>query len=443
MNLSNNSTQRLPEFPEVPLPKFSGISMAFFATVGVIANGIVLFVLVVSQRRKFSIYRYLIAHLSLADFFCSIMHIVYVPVELRKHEWVLPRSACKVVYPSITFFETLAIGTILIISFERYKGVILPHWREWRKINIWLMLCGVWVIDLLLVIPNIIKIQVTKYKNLNYCNEKWPEHTKWRQVYGLGFFFLGFFLPAISVCVMHARIMWRLKQRTRPSNNSYYRERIDARIKRVLTGIIIAFFVCTSPNKILYLIWDIFPKLEMDLSSHIRYYLRTFQILYFARVAVDPLIYCFFDTRFKQDFEYTRKVVCGRSVITETSENSSRVRTRTLSTQPAITDPTLVYSNPNICNGGIEIVRYNGITSDVDFVGSPTSLTIIQEATALNFPVPTETASEKYSDDNDSNNSDNNNEKRSRTESIVTERTTVCGSSSPAGLSSTSLINAS
>ena len=416
MNHTNdsNGTTALKVFPSIPLPEFSGISMAIFAVIGVIANGLVLLVLIISQRKQFSTYRYLISHLAFADFLCSIMHIVYVPVELKSHDWLYTDFACKIVYPSITFFEILAIGTIIIISLERYKGVILPHSAAWKKYNIWLALGVVWILGLLLIVPNVVYIKVTTYKNLHYCNEYWGD-SRWQQVYGISFFLIAFFLPAVSIAIMHIHIMCRLHGRNlKPSNQSNHRNRNDSRIVRVLTGIILAFFICTSPNKILYLVWDIWPKLEKDPKSRTRFYLRTFQVLYFARVAVDPLLYCFFDTRFKQDFQNTKRTMRGISV---SESDQSRTRTRTISTNPATIEPSLVISNHQA-----NIIRYSGSSSGIEVVGQPT-LTIIQEATALNISVPSEIQVL-------------NNEKRKRTESIATERTSIYGSSSPFGLSS-------
>jgi len=415
-------------FPDIPLAQFSGISVAIFAVIGIIANVLVILVIFMSKRKQFSTYRILISHLALADLLCSIMLIVYVPVEINHHQWMYSDLACKFIYPSITFFETLAIGTVIIISFERYKGVILPHWAQWKFGHVCAALGIVYLLAFIVISPNVIVIRVTYYKNINYCNEYWKNIAKpWQEVYGMFFFLTAFFLPALSIAVMHVHIMYRLKKRSlRPSNESNYRDRTDNRIVRVLTGIILAFFICTSPNKILYLVWDIFPKLENDTTARTRYYLRTFQILYYARVAVDPLLYCFFDTRFKLDFQNTTKTMRGVSV---TDSDMSRSRNRTLSSQPPssnVNDSSASAAAIVIANAcaGDYVISYSGLLSTVETPSSqPTSLTIIHEATALNTPVVRDVQIQSS-------------DKRSRTESIITENTSVYGSSSPFGLSS-------
>ena len=118
-----------------------------------------------------------------------------------------------------------------------------------------------------------------------------------------------------------------------PDNMSVSQKRQNRRIMRVLTGIVIVFLLTVSPNKILYFVWDISPRLEKSMTSKARYYLRTFQFFYWSRVAINPLIYCFFDTRFKNDLEKTKKRLRGLNIG---DENTSRSRSASQHTSTTI-----------------------------------------------------------------------------------------------------------
>ena len=130
-----NTTSTLKVFPPIPLTEYIGTTTAVFSSIGIVANLLVLTVLTISQRKRFSTYRYLISHLTVSDLICAIFLLVYVPIELNGHDWIYNEKACRFIYPVITFCTNLSIGTILIIAVERYRGVIFPHCKTWNKTN--------------------------------------------------------------------------------------------------------------------------------------------------------------------------------------------------------------------------------------------------------------------------------------------------------------------
>ena len=321
-----NETLAKGKAPPIHLAPLLGYSVLVFAIVGTLANILVLVVLSISQRSRTSHYKCLISHLALADFYCCVLLFSYAPVELLKHNWTYAKSLCKLIYPAITFCTNLSVGTILIIAVERYRGVILPYLTPWRRYNISVALGLVWIISFIIIIPNIITLQVLLYEDKKYCNEHW--HNKSLQkAYGISYFFVAFFLPLLAIAIMHGHIMYRLLNREiSPSNISSWNQKNENRITRVLTAMIFGFIICILPNKLLYFVWDVAPELEKDNDA--RFYLRTIQILYWSRVAIDPLLYCFLDTRFKKDLMNMLKRI-GALSITEAEITRTNVSTLT------------------------------------------------------------------------------------------------------------------
>lgn len=355
-NLSEHNITAVNDFPEIPLGKLIGISVGVFASTGILINTLVLVVVLTAQRLRFTAYKYLMCHLAFADLMCSIMLCPYVPLELAQHNWIYEnKDACQLIYPMISCFSNVATGTIVLISVERFRGIVYPHRNPWQPRDVRIAFCIVWMASVGLVLPNAITLRINVYNNIDYCNEHWDNLTV-RKVYGFSYFAFAFAVPLIGIAIMHVIMMIRLKSpELRPDNLSESQERQNTRIMRVLTGIIIAFFVCVCPNKILYFVWDLDPELEMSTTSKARFYMRTFQVLYYARVAADPLIYCFFDTRFKKDFKQTVRVLRGKSMADEKRSRTASQRTSTILTVRSRANSSFISDTPESNGSGKQI----------------------------------------------------------------------------------------
>eukprot|EP00111_Clytia_hemisphaerica_P018469 TCONS_00054653-protein len=326
-NVSSNN------YPEIPLGTEIGISTAVFAGLGILINALVITVIVMAKTRQYSTYKHLMLHLAACDFLCSIMLLPYVPLELKSHYWTYPDATCQIIYPTISLLTNVSTGTILIITIERFRGVWFPHARQWGGTDVKKAFAIVWLISLVSVLPNIIMLRVKQYDNIIYCNEVWDENDPtYKRLYGFSFLAVSFFIPLLGITIMHTLIICRLKYKElTPDNMSAHQQRQNQRIMRVLTGIIAVFFCTVSPNKILYFVWDVDPQLEKDLESNTRYYLRTVQFFYWSRVAINPMIYCFFDTRFKKDFKKSTRRMRGLSIRdSEVRSRSASQRTSTI-----------------------------------------------------------------------------------------------------------------
>ena len=309
-SLARNKSVNIDE--ETPLSRFIGISVAVFAVIGILGNTLVLFVLLATPSKRFPVYRCLISHLSVADLICSILLILYTPIELNKHVWIYPEWFCPVLYPSISITTNLATGTILIIALERFFGVVKPYWRQLNMRKVCIALATVWGWSILTVVPNILNLRLNTGEYV-WCGEFWDGYEKWQKPYGISFFFLAFFIPLLLITFLHGHIINRLcHPLVLPEQYTNTQNKDSHRVIRVLTLIVIAFAVCVSPNKILWFVYDVAPSAW---NPDLHLYLRTIQILYYSRVAIDPIVYCTFDTRFKKDCIYTAKRLQGKQVL--------------------------------------------------------------------------------------------------------------------------------
>lgn len=422
-NYTLNTT--VASFPEIPFGRFIGISVGVFCAIGILINAVVLLVVLLAQQSRFTAYKYLMCHLACADLMCSIMLGPYVPLELAQHNWIYKsQSLCKIIYPLISCFTNIATGTILLISLERFRGIMYPYRSAWSRKDICIAFSIVWVVSVLLILPNVLTIRVTSYKNIDYCNEIWVNDT-YRKIYGMSYFALAFAIPLVLIAGMHIMIMIRLKSREiNPDNTSTWQEKQNTRIMRVLSGIIVVFFISTCPNKILYFVWDVFPELELSHSSQARHHMRTVQVLYYSRVAMNPLVYCFFDTRFKDDLKKALLIIKTMNFDADLQRRSRTVSQRasttlTNSRANSVCEIGKNQMKPPMTMESIAEINITCINKQVAPAQAPTNVTIYS---------PVVSQSDSNSDDDGSATLD---EKRVRSDTVATDLSSQHESSSP------------
>ena len=309
-NTYSNSSNT--EYPSIPLGREIGISTAVFAAMGIVINALVIAVICLSRTTQFSAYKHLMLHLAMVDFFCSIALVPYVPLEINDHHWIYPDAPCQIIYPFISMLTNISTGTVLTLTIDRFRGVWSPHAHPWSSRDVGKAFAAIWTISLASILPNMMNLKVTRYSNISFCSEVWDKISH-KRLYGFTFIAVSFIIPFLCITVMHTLIIIQLKFKSITSDNVSVDKQRENNRSIVLTGIVVVFFLTVSPNKILHFVWDVSPELQMSLTSKARFYLRSFQFFYSSRVAINPLIYCFFDTRFKNDLENTKKRLCMRS----------------------------------------------------------------------------------------------------------------------------------
>ena len=107
-------------------------------------------------------------------------------------KWILGLFLCKFVLPAIQITATMALGFILIISIERFYGIVYPFNQHITNTRIYIMIGINCLISLLVVIPGFVVNTVQGFS----CTEKWGN-----QKYSLAYswiLFLVTFLKSTS-----------------------------------------------------------------------------------------------------------------------------------------------------------------------------------------------------------------------------------------------------
>ncbi|KAM9320271.1 S-geranylgeranyl-glutathione receptor P2RY8 [Gastrophryne carolinensis] len=235
----------------------------------------------------------LMINLSVADLVLAMFLPFQSIYHFKGNQWIFGKNLCNVV--TIVFYTNMycTILTIMLISLERYLGIIHPmNSSTWRKkrfavlaiIVIWIILLGAFYpmesTDLTFEVANL---------NITTCFDvlKWemlPNILSWAAfIISLLFFF--FLIPTIITVVCYICIIRKLIQTSNRHGTGQERRSIKLAII-----VLIMFITCFAPNNILLLIHTI-SRLFYD-RSYYHIYKLTLTLSCVSSCA-DPFIYYF------------------------------------------------------------------------------------------------------------------------------------------------------
>lgn len=185
------------------------VFVAYIATFffGVFGNVVVCYVLFSRKQKRKSIHL-LTMNLAISDL---IVSTIYLPMQMylikTQLKWGLGDIMCRVFNGINSLTVNASIGTLVVITYDRYNAVVKPmvvHSRNTSTTKI--LIAVVWVTSFALTIPLIL---VAKVRH-GYCSESWPGE-KYEQGYWTSAFVLQFALPLIYISVTYVIIICAVK----------------------------------------------------------------------------------------------------------------------------------------------------------------------------------------------------------------------------------------
>ena len=303
------------------------IALGFASIIGLVGNFLVI-VVTFRKRRNLTSYKALLGHLALCDFSVSLLFCVMVWIIYNGWVWIYPKWFCKFLYPCITLFTTLDVGTILLISIERTRAILQPMQPRWTFRRLKLCLTAIWLIGVSSIIPNSMALTV---KGSERCSENW-DNPAYPKVYSIVLFAVIYAIPLLVLMGLHIRIMWqmhynsvlagvnlgvRLGSRHSQQHASSRQGNYHQRVIKLLLLVTVAFALTVLPAKLFYVIQDFTPHLMSNGTYAI---LQTVYIIYYYHVVVNPILYAVVDKEFRKNLKLL--VCCQREM--RTFEFSSR-----------------------------------------------------------------------------------------------------------------------
>nr|XP_006120680.1 atypical chemokine receptor 2 [Pelodiscus sinensis]XP_025039125.1 atypical chemokine receptor 2 [Pelodiscus sinensis] len=212
-------------------------------------------------------------------------------------QWVFGNAFCKIIsiIYSINFYS--GIFFVSCMSLDKYLEIV----HAWSNKNLraprksFFISSLVWVLSILLSIPECIFVQVQDLHNgrqvchLNYG----PHHFNWKLLFQFQQILLGFFLPFLCMVFFYSRVACVLTE---------LRSTGKKKALRLVVTLVVVFFVLWFPYNVtlfLHLLQHLHVIKDCETSKHLDYALQVTECLAFIHCCLNPLLYAFVNKRFR------------------------------------------------------------------------------------------------------------------------------------------------
>ncbi|KAM4046122.1 S-geranylgeranyl-glutathione receptor P2RY8 [Anomaloglossus baeobatrachus] len=305
MNLNSLPNESHPDNETLNMLENKAIMVAlpvvysFVTLVSIPGNVISLWILVFHSKPLTSSV-ILMINLSITDLALALLLPFQIHYHANKNDWIFGKELCNVV--TIMFYVNMygTILTIMLISLERYLGIVHPMkssiWRRKRYAIGAILL--IWLVLLVALYPMESTDLMYEVKDLNIrtCFDvlKWnmlPSLLIWA-VFIIGLFLFFFLIPFIIIVVSYVRIIRKLIQTSNRHGTGYEKRSINLAI-----FVLIVFITCFVPNNLILLLHTI-VRLFYGKSYYYAYKLTL--TLSCLSSCVDPFLYYFASKEFRK-----------------------------------------------------------------------------------------------------------------------------------------------
>ncbi|KAF3695803.1 Chemokine-like receptor 1 [Channa argus] len=257
---------------------------------GFCGNALVIWISGFKMRKTVNTTWYL--SLAISDFvFCAF--IPFTIAHTVMDDWIFGRFMCKFV-SSVMFLNMFSsIFLLVIISVDRCVSVMFPVWtqnqRTVKKASVVVVLA--WLFAITMSIPSMIFREVGSHLGRTACFNQYTLHAHSHQIVAVCRFVAGFIVPFIIIMVCYSIIMSKLRTNRMTKSSRPF---------KVMTALVVAFFICWLP-------YHVFVLLELNQS----YYdhniltggLQVGTSMAAANSLLNPVMYVFIGNDFKQKFK--------------------------------------------------------------------------------------------------------------------------------------------
>lgn len=266
---------------------------------GGLGNALVLVILRRYRRSRASAESFLF-HLALANLLLVLTFPFGVAESLAG--WVFGTPLCKVLSATnrINFYSSSLL--LACVGVDRYLAVVhaVRTFRKQRALFIHLTCLAVWLVSLLLSMPDLIFKQVwtEETSNLSICHfqeDGIHGSNAWLATRFL-YHIVGFFLPVAVMCYCYTTIVRVLCRSQRPQ------QRKAVKVAIAVTG---GFLLCWSPYHVVIFL-DTLSKLEVfgedcAMKETLGSIIVGSEVVGFCHCCLNPILYAFVGIRFRHD----------------------------------------------------------------------------------------------------------------------------------------------
>ena len=278
--------------------------MAFICVVGLVGNGLVIFVVSRYTKMK-TVTNMYILNLSVADFFFLLGLPLVIGVSLQG-EWVFGAAMCRIYYIQTCINWFTGTFTLVMMSADRYMAVCYPITSMKYRTPIYALgaIALIWIVSVFAMLPIVLFAGLMEKRpgsNSYSCNIDWPSEDpimKYR-IFILYDFFTSFVIPVLLICVFYTLLIFRLKSTGSQIRNANQR-RSHRKVTKLVTLIIVVFIVCWLPSWS-FQVYNVF-RTPGQLRKWTLVLNIIFSIMSYANSMINPVLYAFTNENFRESF---------------------------------------------------------------------------------------------------------------------------------------------
>ncbi|XP_028846775.1 C-X-C chemokine receptor type 1 [Denticeps clupeoides] len=293
-----------------------GLMVAYVGVflLGVLGNGVVIFVVCGMHSRRTSTDVYLM-HLAVADLLFSLT-LPFWAASIYSH-WMFGTFLCKVVsgVQDAAFYSCVFL--LANISVDRYLAIVKATQVVTKKQHLVRVVCGlVWLAAAFLALPSIIQREafVPINHELPVCHENLTAETvdDWRLGMRVMRHLLGFFLPLLVMLFCYSCTVYTL---------FYARNGQKHKAMRVILSVVLAFVICWLPINITDIVDTLmrhhFMEESCEVQGQVDFALEVTRVLAFLHCALNPLLYAFIGKKFRNQLLHSlfHKGMIGKDTL--------------------------------------------------------------------------------------------------------------------------------
>ncbi|XP_044534836.1 C-C chemokine receptor type 9 [Gracilinanus agilis] len=287
------------EFASYFLPPFYWLVFV----VGALGNSLVITVYWYCTRVKTMTDMFLL-NLAIAD----LLFLLTLPfwAIAASDQWKFETVMCKLVNAiyKMNFYSSMLL--IMCISIDRYiviaQAMKAHHWRQKRLFYSKMVCLAIWVVAIMLCIPEILYSQSVTKSEVTICTMVYNDSAKLKSTVLMLKVILGFFLPLIVMACCYAIIIYTLLQAKKSSKH---------KALKVTISVLTVFVLSQFPYNIILLVQAIDAYIifisDCDLSTRIDICFQVTQTIAFFHSCLNPVLYVFVGERFRRDLIKTLK----------------------------------------------------------------------------------------------------------------------------------------
>ncbi|XP_067386565.1 atypical chemokine receptor 2 [Emydura macquarii macquarii] len=289
-----------------------------------LTGNFLLFVILTRYTKKKMTEVYLL-NLTVSD----LLFVVTLPfwATYAASHWVFGNAFCKIIGVIYTISFHSGIFFISCMGLDKYLEIV----HAWSNKNLraprksFLVSSVVWVVSIVLSIPDFIFIQVQDLHNgKQICHLDYGQHNSiWKLLLQFQQILLGFFLPFLCMVFFYSRIACVLTALMSPGKK---------RALRLVVILVAVFFVLWFPYNVtlfLHLLQNLHLINDCEISKDLDYALQVTESIAFIHCCLNPLLYAFVNKQFRLHLKKLLGAIFRRQKffalqLPETSHSSSR-----------------------------------------------------------------------------------------------------------------------